>query len=172
MKGDLSTLKKVCLYGSKVMLIGLAVLVIVLAFLLILGAGSFFSDGLSDLLGSIIDRDMEEDPALEKSCAYLIIIVIFCLAVATVLATYRVMVSIHTEHSPFTETNTQRIIKVSQLYLICAVIFLFLEVGSGDGPAAATFMFFGCVLVSVVLYITALIIRYGSLLQDESDHTL
>ena len=40
------------------------------------------------------------------------------------------------------------------------------------GVLFAAFVFFGCILVSVILYSLALIVRYGSVLQNESDHTL
>ena len=172
MKGDLSTLKKVCLYGSKVMLAGTAVLTAIIAALLVLGAGSLFSDSMRDFLGGFIGSDFTDGTDAEAAASYLITLLIFILAVITVLTTYRIMVSIWTEHSPFTETNTSRIKRVSKSYLVCAAAFLVLEGIGGNGLAAMSFMFFGCVLIAVVLYIFALIIRYGSLLQDESDHTL
>ncbi len=172
MKGDLSTLKKVCLYGSKVMLAGTAVLAAIIAALLVLGAGSLFSESTREFLGGFIGSDFTDGTDTEAAAAYLIMLLVFALAVVTVYATYRVMASIWAEHSPFTETNTSRIKTVSKCYLVCAVAFLMLEAAGGNGAAAMLFMFFGCVLIAVVLYMFALIVRYGALLQDESDHTL
>ncbi len=172
MKGDLSTLKKVCLYGSKVMFAGTAVLSAIIGALMVLGAGSLFSDGMREFLGGFIGSDFTDGTDAEAVSAYLIMLLIFALAVITVFTTYQVMVSIYTEHSPFTETNTSRIKMVSKSYLVCAVAFLVLEAAGGNGLAVISFMFFGCVLIAVVLYMFALIVRYGALLQDESDHTL
>jgi hypothetical protein len=36
----------------------------------------------------------------------------------------------------------------------------------------AVCMFLVCILISVVMYCLTIIFRYGSILQDESDHTL
>ncbi len=171
MKGDLSTLKKVCLYGSKVMAVGTAVLGAVIAAILILGACSPFSDAAADALWSIMGLE-SEDPSLKKACLYICMLTVFALAVFTVGQLRRIMASIHSEHSPFTETNTSRAIAMSKVYIAGAIVLGATELIGGSGPAAAAFMFFGCILLSAVLYMFALIIRYGSVLQNESDHTL
>ncbi len=171
MKGDLSTLKKACLYGSKVMAVGTAVLGAIIIALIILGACSLFSDAAADALRSIMGLTTE-DPSEKKACLYLGMLTIFALAVFTVGELRSIMASIHSEHSPFTETNTSRAIAMSKAYVIGAVILGAVELAGGFGPGSAAFMFFGCILLSVVLYMFALIIRYGSVLQNESDHTL
>lgn len=166
MKGDLSTLRKVCLYGSKVMSAGIVVIAAVTAGLLAIGAGSVFSDRIHDVLIGIVGSD--------GSCAaaFAELLSILVLALATVSAVRAVMASICSEHSPFTEENTDTMIRLSKMYLGGAVILAALQWISAGDLAATAFMFFGCILLSVVLYMFALMVRYGSVLQDESDHTL
>ncbi len=172
MKGDLHTLKKVCQYGSGVMLAGTAIIGIIILGLLILGIGSLFSDAFSDILGSCIGMSVGSDPVGEVAGSYLELLSIFVLALVTVSMTYRVMVSVRDEHSPFTELNTSRMTMLSRMYIVGAVLLAILELIGGRGPAGAAFMFFGCLLLAVVLFMFALMIRYGAVLQDESDHTL
>lgn len=166
MKGDLHTLKKVCLYGSKVMLAGTVVLFAIALALLAMGIGSLFSDACLDLC-----KDIAGD-ADRYGAAIAELFVIFVLATITVMCTYRIMVSIHSEHSPFNEDNTGIIKGVSRVYLAGAVILAALEYLAHGVLAPVLFMFFGCILISVLLYIFALIVRYGAVLQNESDHTL
>lgn len=54
MKGDLHTLKKACLYGSKVMACGAFVIAAIIIVLIALGIGSFVSDTFSGLLEQIL----------------------------------------------------------------------------------------------------------------------
>lgn len=171
MKGDLHTLKKVCMYASKVMLAGTAVLGAIIAVLIVLGVGSFFSDTLSEILQNVLDCRFGTDPAEDVAASYCEVLLIFVLALITVFTTYGVTVSIRSEHSPFVDSNVSLVKNLSATYLAFAFVFLVLELTKGK-LANMTFMFFGCVLISVVLYMFALIIRYGGLLQDESDHTL
>ncbi len=172
MKGDLHTLKKVCQYGSGVMLAGTAIIGIIILGLLILAVGSLFSDAFSDILGSCIGMSVGSDPVGEVAGSYLELLSIFVLALVTVSMTHRVMVSVRDEHSPFTELNTSRMTMLSRMYIVGAVLLAVLELIGGRGPAGAAFMFFGCLLLAVVLFMFALMIRYGAVLQDESDHTL
>lgn len=172
MKGDLHTLKKVCLYGSKVMFAGTVILMAVVIVLIGAGAASFFVDSIQDFLGDCIDKDFESDSAIEVAAAYLELLLLFILAAATVYITYLVMKSIHSEHSPFNEFNTARVKVLSQTYLAAAFAFAVLEIAGSKEWTSTLFMFFGCILVSVILYSLSLIIRYGAVLQNESDHTL
>lgn len=166
MKGDLHTLKKVCLYGSKVMLAGTVVLFTIALALLVMGIGSLFSDTCLDLCNDIAGDADRYGAAIAE------LFVIFVLATITVMCTYKIMVSIHSEHSPFNEDNTDIIKGVSHVYLVGAAILAILEYLAHGVLAPVLFMFFGCVLISVLLYIFALIVRYGAVLQNESDHTL
>ncbi len=172
MKGDLHTLKRVCQCGSGVMLAGTAVIALVIIALLIIGIGSLFSDAFSDLLGSCIGKSVGSDPGEEVAGAYFELLAVFILALVTVRTTHLVMISIRDEHSPFTEENTSRVTALSRMYVAGAVVLAVLELIGGRGPAGSAFMFFGCILLSVVLFMFALMIRYGAVLQDESDHTL
>ena len=87
MKGDLHTLKKVCQYGSKVMLGGTAVILAVLAAYLVLGAASFFSDGMASFLQDCIGIRFEGHPAVQVAAAYLAIAAVLAMAVVTVFST-------------------------------------------------------------------------------------
>ena len=172
MKGDLHTHKKVSQYGSRVMLGGTAVIIAVLAAYLVIGVASFFSDGMASFLQDCIGIRFEGHTPLQVGAAYFAIVAILALAVVTVFVTYLVMTSISTEHSPFTETNTRPVLRLSQIYLIAAIMMGVLGLLGPHGVLFVAFVFFGCILVSVILYSFALIIRYGSVLQNESDHTL
>ena len=172
MKGDLSTLKKVCMYGSKVMLAGTVVLLAVAVTLVVLGASTVFWDGGKDILSGILGFDTDSASSVRTFSSLAELVCVFLLATETVRRIYLVMVSIHTEHSPFTEANTTIVKTLSQIYLGASVVLLALDLLGERGIASAAFMFFGCILLSVVLYIFALIVRYGAVLQNESDHTL
>ncbi len=171
MKGDLSTLKKVCLYGSKVMTAGMAVIAVVILVLIVLGIGSLISGDISAALDGMIGTSSEDSTAV-RMCSFLAILTVFVLAFVTVKAVRDQMLSIRSEHSPFTEDNTRRLIVMSKIYIAGAVILGILELANGHGAASVAFMFFGCILLSTVLYVFALMVRYGAVLQNESDHTL
>ena len=170
MKGDLHTLKRICEYASKVMYFGTIIVGIFLIELLVLGIGSAFSDGMGDLLhtqtGLAAPCDLVTWAALVK------VIAILALGVATVYTVYIIMVSVRDEHSPFNDRNTGFLIILSKIYLVMSVVLLALSAAASDSIAMVAFMFFGCILISVILYCFALIVRYGAVLQDESDHTL
>lgn len=172
MRGDLHTLKKACLYGSKVMVCGAMVIAAVIVIIVALGVGSFVSDTFSDVLGGIMQLSFEEDPATVIAVSYAEMILILLLAFVTVLTIYWTMSSIHEEHSPFSSENTDRAMVLSKIYIIAAIVLSVLELFGERGLGSALFMFFGCILIAVVLFMFSLIIRYGSVLQDESDHTL
>ena len=172
MKGDLHTLKKVCLYGSKVMLAGTFVLLAVAVAVAVLGASSFLTDSTRGILSDILQFDVSSADSLKTAVSVAELTFVFLLATETVRRIYLVMVSIHTEHSPFTEANTAIVKTLSQIYLVASVVLFVLDILGERGVASAAFMFFGCILLSVVLYIFALIVRYGAVLQNESDHTL
>ena len=170
MKGDLHTLKRVCEYGSKAMLIGEAVIGVVLLAAVILAFGSFASDLLADALDAVFGIGVPDDASSAARVAETVLILV--LALITVWTVYRLMVSIRDEHSPFTEPNTLLIIRLSKIYLVFAAALGILAAVASGSIAETLFMFFGCILVSVILYCYALTVRYGSVLQDESDHTL
>ena len=172
MKGDLSTLKKVCAYGSKVMLAGTFVLLAIAIAVFALGISSFFWEGGDDLLSGILGFDVEPASDLKVAACFMEYVFVFLLATETVRRIYLVMVSIQKEHSPFNETNTGRVLRLSQIYLVAAIAMGILGLLGPHGTLFAAFVFFGCILVSVILYSLALIVRYGSVLQNESDHTL
>ena len=172
MKGDLHTLKKACLYGSMVMACGAMVIAAVIVVIVSLGIGSFVSETFADILGSMIQLSLEDDSATVVVAAYAEMLLIFLLAFVTVLTIYWMMSSIHEDHSPFSVDNTDRAMVLSRIYFMAAVVIAILELLGGRGFGSVLFMFFGCILIAVVLFMFSLIIRYGSVLQDESDRTL
>ncbi|MBE6526579.1 MAG: hypothetical protein E7Z63_02260 [Thermoplasmata archaeon] len=170
MKGDLHTLKRICEYASKVMFAGIFAVAALLIATLVLGIGSVFSDGMGDILRTVTGLDSPED--LATWAALFKIVAILALGIVTVYAVYLLMVSVRDEHSPFNDRNTGVIILLSKIYLVMSVVLLALSAAASDSIAMVAFVFFGCILISVVLYCFALIVRYGAVLQDESDHTL
>ncbi len=171
MKGDLHTLKKVCSYGSATMLAGTVILLILAVALSAVGVASLFSDGADDLLNSVLSTDHTTRPLIRGSY-FSELLFLLLLAAVSVYVTFLVMKSVSAEHSPFNESNTRFAITLSRIYLASAFVFAILESLGSKQVASVLFMFFGCILVSVILYVLALIIRYGAVLQTESDHTL
>jgi len=170
MKGDLHTLKRVCEYASKVMLAGTIILAAAMAVALVLGIASAFSDTAGNLLRNIFG--LSPLSGSDNAAPLLELLAILLLGTATVFTISRIMVSIMNEHSPFNDANTSRLIDLSKLYLVGAFAIGLLSGISGNGLTATAFLFFGCILIAVVLYCFGLVIRYGAVLQDESDHTL
>jgi hypothetical protein len=170
MRGDLHTLKRVCEYAAKVMTVGEAVIGIILLAAIVLAFGSFLSDALADALGAVFGVEVPDDAANAARIAEIAAVLV--LALFTVIQVRRLMVSIRDEHSPFNEENTQLIILTSKVYLASAVLLAVLAAIASGSILETAFMLFGCTLVSVILYCYALTVRYGAVLQDESDHTL
>lgn len=171
MKGDLSTLKKVCRYASTVMLIGTAVFVVLAAATLILGIGSFFSGGMKDTLCSWVGTGSGAETLVIVS-AMLQMLVIYGMGAFTVSIVYRIMSTIMESYTPFTDENSKRIKKISMLFLFSSAVLLVLGCLAHRNLTEILFMFFGCLLVAVVMYCLTIVCRYGVLLQNESDHTL
>lgn len=172
MKGDLHTLKKICMYASKVMLAGTIVLFAACIALIALGIVSLFSDAAEDFLGTILGFSVASASSLKVGASLAELVCVLALATETVRRIYLVMKSIENEHSPFNERNTDTVRILSFIYLAAAPVLAVLEILGEKLIASTLFVFFGCILLSVVLYIFALIVRYGSVLQNESDHTL
>ena len=170
MKGDLHTLKRICEYGSKAMMVGEAAIGIVLLVAIILAFGSFASDAMADLLDALFGVEVPDGAA--EAARVIEVVAILTLGAVTVWSIYRIMVSIRDEHSPFNEANTSILIRLSKIYLLSAFLLCALSAIASGFIMEAVFMLLGCILVSVVLYCYALTVRYGAVLQDESDHTL
>ena len=165
MKGDLNTLKKVCMYASKVMFAGQVVLGLIIAATVILGAVSLLSDGFADEVSGWIGGDMSPIASME---ALLILVMGFI----TLRIVCGFMDSIQRNHSPFTQGNVDRLKALSWTYLVSSVFLAVLEYLAHGSVSNAIFLCLGSLLVCVVMYCLALIFRYGGLLQKESDETL
>ena len=170
MKGDLHTLKRVCEYASKTMVLGEIVILVVCAAVLILGLLAPSSDSAAGILKSVAGLSIPSDTASYADLVRVIFILV--LGWYTVHVIRVLMQSIEREHSPFTDGNVHPVVSASKIYIIAAVVLGALTAVSSGNVGETAFVFFGCIMIGVVLYCLGLIIRYGAVLQDESDHTL
>lgn len=171
MKGDLHTLKKVCKYAATVMLIGKYVLAALIVILLILGIGSFFNGDMANILNTWVGVNKDASD-LVKVASFLEEELILIMGFITVWETHKIMDSVKTEYTPFIIDNADRIKAVSFTFLFSSVLLFALSLLADKGIKLALFMFFGSLLVAVVLYCLTIVVRYGVLLQKESDETL
>lgn len=171
MKGDLSTLKKVCKYGATVMLAGKIILSALIIILLIIGIGSFFTADMSNILHDWLNLDRSVD-GLRYAASYLIELTILVIGLITVWEVHAIMDSAKNEYTPFIIDNADRIKKISLSFLVSSVVLFILELLADNGLKIALFMLFGTLLVSVVMYCLTIVVRYGVILQKESDETL
>ena len=170
MRGDLHTLKRVCEYASKVMYVAEYVLAALAVATLALIIASFFSEAAEDFITEWVGTDADE--TYRRVAAALKFMMIWVMGFLTVKGVHDIMCDIRDEHSPFTEANTDRMILISKIYLIGAIVLLALDIFAGTQIAFTVFVFLGCLLISVVMYCLALVCRYGGVLQKESDETL
>ena len=170
MRGDLHTLKKVCKYASTVMLIGEIVFAALTIAMVVLGVVAQFSDPGKDFLLDLIGSDGSD--GLRTFASFMVVLFIFILGFITVRMIHDTMVSIMTEYSPFIPENARRTKVVSISFLVASFLFLLFGILAGKAIIELLFLFFGSVLVSVVMYCITIIVRYGTLLQKESDETL
>ena len=171
MKGDLSTLKKVCKYASVVMFIGELVFAGLILATVILGIVSQFSDSGKDMLFDWIGVN-GSDSTLKIFSSFFVTTLIFILGLITVWMVHDIMVSIKTEYSPFVPENAKRIKTISMAFLFSSVFLLVFGFLAEKGVTELLFMFFGSLMVAVVMYCLTIVCRYGVLLQKESDETL
>ena len=170
MRGDLHTLKKVCKYASVVMFIGEIVFAALAVAIVVLGIVAQFSDSGKDFLLDLIGSDGSD--GVKSFASFIVVLSIFVLGFITVRMIHDTMVSIMTEYSPFIPENARRTKIVSISFLVAAFLFLLFGILAGKGIIELLFLFFGSILVSVVMYCITIIVRYGTLLQKESDETL
>ena len=171
MKGDLSTLKKVCKYASVVMFIGMIVFAVLVLATLVIGIGSQFSDPWKDALFDWIGVN-GSDSTLKVFSSFIVTMLIFILGFVTVWMVHDIMASIKTEYSPFVPENAKRIKTISMAFLFSSVFLLVFGFLAEKGITELLFMFFGSLMVAVVMYCLTIVCRYGTLLQKESDETL
>ena len=170
MKGDLNTLKKVCRYASTVMLIGEIVFAGLILAMIVLGILSQFSDSGKDFLLNMIGTDGSD--GIRTFASFVVLLLIFILGLITVWIVHDTMVSVMTEYSPFIPENAKRVKIVSMSFLFASVFFLVFGILAGKSIAELLFLFFGSLLAAVVSYCLTIIVRYGTILQKESDETL
>ena len=169
MKGDLHTLKKVCMYASKAMMAGEVLLAAVITLTLAMGIGSAVSDGMAEFLDSWVEwlgAGSSEWLAIAE------FVVILLLGMVTVHLVKVLMLSVYREYTPFTADNVELLKHACWIYLAAAVLLPLLELATDGGISGAVFMFLGTLMVSTVMYCLALVFRYGGVLQKESDETL
>lgn len=171
MKGDLSTLKKVCKYASVVMLIGEIVFAALVLITVALGIASLFSDPGKDMFIQWIGSK-SMDGTLTLVSSFLVTTLLFVMGFITVHVVYGLMVALMTEYSPFIPENAKRMKTVSMTYLFSSVFILVFGYLGDKGITELLFLFFASLMISVVMYCLTIICRYGVLLQKESDQTL
>lgn len=171
MRGDLHTLKRVCEYASKVMRFAEFAIVAIIIATVALGIASLVSDPAGDVYDAWVVGSDSGEPFRDVA-AFLETLMIWAIGFATIKAIHDVMCSIRDEHSPFTDENTSRMKALSLTYLVSSFAILALDILAGRSAVQAVFMFLGCLLISVVMYCLALMCRYGTGLQRESDETL
>ena len=168
----LSRLKKVCKYASVVMDVATVVLALLTIAMAAIGIWSAFDASLSaQIFNDLLHLGTDAD-GLTKTAACIQIVLILGLGALTVFILGRIMRSIHTEHSPFTELNASRMKLMSVSYLISSFLLMVLGIMKGSNVLEIVFLFLGMLLVAVVSYCLTLMCRYGLLLQEESDMTL
>lgn len=170
MKGDISTLRKVCGYAKSVLFMAFFALAALAALMAALGAHSFFG-GSADLVESILPMgpgapDWERAALVAES----VLVLGMGAAVAGILS--RIMESVASEPSPFTLKNAGLMKAIALMFLPASAALFVLELLAGRGPAEAVFVLFGALLVSLVMYCLTIVFRYGAALQKESDETL
>ena len=171
MKGDLSTLKKVCKYASAVMLIGEFVFAALVIATIAMGIAAQFSDSWRDIFIDWVSAKDYNDP-LKTTSSFIVTTLIYVLGFITVWMVHDLMVSIKTEYSPFVPENAKRIKTISMAFLFASVFLLVFGILAGKGITEIAFLFFGSLMVAVVMYCLTIVCRYGTLLQKESDETL
>jgi len=169
MRGDLHTLRKVCDYASVVMFAGEIAFIILILATLIFGGWSFADAGIRENFMKII---MCDDTDLALASRIVELTIIFAAMFVTVKVIHDIMVSIRSDNSPFMEAHADRFKIVSLTFLVVSVPLSILEYFTGGGLILAACVLLVCLLISVVMYCLTIIFRYGSMLQDESDHTL
>jgi hypothetical protein len=170
MKGDLSTLKKICRYASTVMLAGSLILAAAIAATVVLWIGTAagyapFSDALAAWIGV-------DSVSGQGIYALLEMLIVLSLGAATSFCLYKFMRSIYLEHSPFTKGNVDSMRMLSKTYLIVSILIAACDWMSRKNLTSAMILLFGSIMVGVVVYCLALAFRYGAVLQKESDETL
>lgn len=166
MKGDLSTVKKVSRYASTVMTAGAVVLGACMVAVAGIGMWSAVSEEGMKALSGILQTDGN------VMAACLELLVILALGLATVLIVRGFMINIIREHSPFNAENVRRLKMLSVIYLGLSVVLAITDIANTGFTPHTLFLFFGAILVSVVMYCLSCVFNYGSVLQKESDETL
>ena len=169
MRGDLHTLKRVCSYASIVMRIGEIAFLVLAVASVAMGVLSFTSDDMREMFTSLIKAG---DSDLSLIAGTIEITILFLAMFITVKVIHDIMVSITKVHSPFMEENSNGFKLVSMTFLIISVPLAVLEFLNRDDIVLSIIILLGCILICVVMYCLTIIFRYGSLLQEESDHTL
>ena len=168
----LSRLKKICRYASIVMNISAVILAVLAVTVAAIGIWSMSDASVSaGFYGDWLHLGDDAD-ALMKTSACLQMVLILALGSFTVAMLGMIMVSIHREHSPFTDRNAARMKYMAVSYLVSSFLLMALGIMRGMNASEIIFLFLGTLLVSVVSYCLALMVRYGQLLQEESDMTL
>ena len=161
MDNDLGRLKTLCrglYYILTLLTAGLIVLVALMLLVFVVEAAD---------PGAVTDG---EDPVSMSMVAAATLMLV--IATIVVIMLRNIAKSIYKEYSPFTHTNVRRFEFIS---LACLLTIALVPLVHMDTPLTATDVagfVIGAVLAAATFYILALVFRYGSWLQKESDETL
>lgn len=104
----------------------------------------------------------------------MVVAVTLMLVIATVIVIMlrNIAKSIYKEYSPFTRTNVRRFEFIALACLLTIVLVPLVNMDTPLTAADVAGFVIGAVLAAATFYILALVFRYGSWLQKESDETL
>lgn len=104
----------------------------------------------------------------------MVVAVTLMLVIATIVVIMlrNIAKSIYKEYSPFTHTNVRRFEFISLACLLTIALVPLVNMDTQLTAADVAGFIIGAVLAAATFYILALVFRYGSWLQKESDETL
>lgn len=158
---DLSRLKTLCkavYYILTILTAGLIVLIALMAL-------AFIVETLEP--GTITGG---EDPVAMSTVA--VMAFMFVIAAMIVVMLRNIAKSIYREYSPFTRTNVRRFELISIVCLLPIATIPLIYIDTSMTVIDIASIVIGSLLASATIYILALVFRYGSWLQKESDETL
>ena len=161
MDNDLGRLKTLCRALYYILTLLTAGLIVLVAFMLLV----FVVEAADP--GAVTDG---EDPvSMSMVTAATLMLVI---ATIVVIMLRNIAKSIYKEYSPFTHTNVRRFEFISLACLLTIALVPLVNMDTQLTAADVAGFIIGAVLAAATFYILALVFRYGSWLQKESDETL
>lgn len=170
MDSDLRRLKSICKWcnvGTKILSVITVMCMVATAILMV---AVVFNPDI--LLEGSITIDGVEGVLTESQFLIYTTLLMFMLLVASaiVMTVGSIFKSICREYSPFIEENYRRFRRVAELVLL-TLVFIPIRLTIGESVDVLSEVI-STLTVTVLIYVLALIFRYGQYLQKESDETL